>query len=117
MRLDSFYGVVSPFIFTTKTKENNLDSNLRRSICFVSWYSLLLLACSQVRRMVHHGNKEKPCVARLTVVGNGGVSSSTPFSEYAVLNKNILFEVCKMAYSLGSLTRHSMKDSTTLIIT
>lgn len=66
--------------------------------------ALLLVACSQLRRMLHHGNKEKPYVARLTVVGNGVVGSSTPSSEYAVLKKKVLFEVCKMVYSLGSLT-------------
>lgn len=89
MSLDSFYGLGLPFIFTAESKEYNSGSDFcEKGFVLPIDMGLVLLACSQVRRMLHHGNEEKKArVAFLVAVGV--VGSSTPFSEHAVLNKNV----------------------------
>lgn len=63
MSLDSFYGVALPFIFATESKENNLDGDFWEKVFVLPIdIALVLLACSQVRRMLRHGNEEKKCV-------------------------------------------------------
>lgn len=63
MSLDSFHGVVLPFVFTVETKENNWNGDFEKKVFVLSIDTgLVLLACNQVRRTLRRGNEDKACV-------------------------------------------------------